>query len=438
MNKKLSLISLVIILFICLIPNTFAYTTLYEKTNEEKISSGVILKNYNTLSDKGWLDINILEVDLEDKHTSIGLLTSENGLNTFQTILEMAETDDSIAAINGDFFSGTSINGYTVGLSISEGELLTSSYNGNEIKDEFASFVLDEENSAFIDYFTNTITLKHKKDDNLSFKIADINRLSTNYDSSPVIYTSAWGEKSIGSFSYLPMTEILIKDNKIKEIKTGEEGIEIPKDGFVISTTGENAEFFKNNFKVGDKVVLDISSKIDFEKIQTAISGGAILVKNGEIPEFSSNISGSHPRTALGLSKDNKILYLITVDGRQKSSIGMTQTELAEFLIEKNIYNALNLDGGGSTTMVAQKLGDTSLSVINSPSSGALRKVVNGIGIFNASKKSSLANLLIEVSEENVFVNCERELVIKGYDKYYNPVEVDIEDIKWSTSRCIR
>ena len=55
-------------------------------------------------------------------------------------------------------------------------------------------------------------------------------------------------------------------------------------------------------------------------------------------------------------------------------------------------------------------------------------------GIFNASKKSSLSNLIIEVSEENVFVNCERELKVKGYDKYYNPVEVDIDDIKWSTS----
>lgn len=55
-------------------------------------------------------------------------------------------------------------------------------------------------------------------------------------------------------------------------------------------------------------------------------------------------------------------------------------------------------------------------------------------GVFNTSKKSSLANLIIEVSEENVFVNCERKLNVKGYDKYYNPVEVDIDDIKWSTS----
>ena len=181
MNKKLILLGLVTIMLVCLSSGTFALTTLYEKTTEERISSGVILKNFNKLSEKGWLDINILEVDLEDKHTSIGLLTSQNGLNTFQTVLEMAENNESIAAINGDFFSGTSINGYTVGLSISEGELLTSSYNGNEIKDEFASFILDEDNTAFIDYFTNTITLTKGKE--ISFEIKDCANFSLSGNS---------------------------------------------------------------------------------------------------------------------------------------------------------------------------------------------------------------------------------------------------------------
>lgn len=55
-------------------------------------------------------------------------------------------------------------------------------------------------------------------------------------------------------------------------------------------------------------------------------------------------------------------------------------------------------------------------------------------GIFNTSKKSSLSNIVLEVSEENVFVNCEREIKVKGYDKYYNPVEIDTDDIKWTTS----
>ena len=433
MNKKFIIFILMIITIFNLKTSSFALTTLYETTKEEKISSGVTLKNYDRFTEKGWLNINILEVDLDDKNTSVGLLTSENGLNTFQTVLEMAKNNASIAAINGDFFSGKSTNGYTVGLSIADGEFLTSTYIENEKKDEFASFILTENNETFIDYFNNIITLKSKNNDT-TLLIKEYNRLSTNYDTIPVIYTSKWGKKSIGSFSYLDITEMLVVNNKVKEIVTGAEGLEIPENGFVVSTCGANAELLKNNFKVGDKITLDIDLGINIEKVKMAISGGAILVEDGKTPIFSANISGTHPRTALGISKDSKTLYLITVDGRQKNSIGMTQTELSEFLIEKNIYTALNLDGGGSTTMVAQKLGEKYLSIINSPSDVTLRKVTNAIGIFNTSKTSSLSNLIIESSEENVFVNCERELKIKGYDKNYNPIEIDLEDIKWSTS----
>ena len=432
MNKKI-IISIITILMLGLCSNSYALTTLHETTNIERVSSGVILKNFNRLTEKGWLNINMLEVNLNDKYTSVGILNSENGLNTFQTVLEMAKSNESIAAINGDFFSGTSVNGYTVGLSVSDGKMLTSTYNGNENKNEFASFVLDESGNAYMDYFKNIITLK-SNDTNEILYVKEFNKPSSNYDTRPAIYTSDWGEKSIGSFSYLPITEMVVENNVVKEIRYNLEGAEIPKNGYVLATTGANAEFINNNFKVGTKVDLEINLEIDLEKIQTAISGGAILVKNGEIPTFSSNISGTHPRTAIGLSKDGNTLYLITVDGRQKKSIGVTQTELAELLIEKGIYNAINLDGGGSTTMVAQKLGDTALSIINSPSSGTLRKVTNALGIFNASKKSSLSNLIIEIPEDNVFAECSMDLKVKGYDKYYNPVEISMDDIKWSTS----
>ncbi len=380
MSKKIILI-ITTILILCINKNSFALTTLHEQTKEERLSSGVVLKNYNILTEKGYLDINILEVDLTDKYTSVGILNSENGLNTFQTVLEMAENYESIAAINGDFFGGTSINGYTVGLSAIDGKLLTSTYVGNETKDEFASFILDEDNNVFFDYLTNSIVLS-SKDIDKSIEVKEFNRSSTNYDTRPAIFTIDWGTHSIGSFSYLPLTEVVIENNKVKEIRYNMEAAEIPEDGYVLVTAGNNGEFIKNNFEIGTSVKLDIDLNIDLDKIHTAISGGALLVKDGEIPTFTSNISGTHPRTAIGTSKDEETLYLITVDGRQKTSIGMTQTELANFLIEKNIYNALNLDGGGSTTMVAQKLGDTSLSIINSPSSGALRKVTNGIRNF--------------------------------------------------------
>jgi len=63
--------------------------------------------------------------------------------------------------------------------------------------------------------------------------------------------------------------------------------------------------------------------------LKMAVTGSAILVKDGQIPEkFSYEISGVHPRTAAGTSKSGKELILVTVDGRQAASKGMTQREL--------------------------------------------------------------------------------------------------------------
>ena len=230
------------------------------------------------------------------------------------------------------------------------------------------------------------------------------------------------------------MTELVIKNNKVSEVRINEPAVEIPEKGYVISATGDGAEFLKDNFKKGTKVELDIETSIDIDDIEFAISGGAQLIKDGKIPDkFSSNISGTHPRTAIGTSKDDETLYLVTVDGRQKSSIGMTQQELAEFLLDIDVYNAINLDGGGSTTMLARKLGDTTLSTINSPSGGSLRAIINGVGILNSSPSSKkVSNIVIEVDDTNVFKGKEREIIVKAYNKYFDPIEIDQDDVKWS------
>jgi len=64
-----------------------------------------------------------------------------------------------------------------------------------------------------------------------------------------------------------------------------------------------------------------ISTVLDWQKIEMAVTGSAILVKDGQIPEkFSYEISGVHPRTAAGTSKSGKELILVTVDGRQQQA----------------------------------------------------------------------------------------------------------------------
>jgi exopolysaccharide biosynthesis protein len=70
-----------------------------------------------------------------------------------------------------------------------------------------------------------------------------------------------------------------------------------------------------------------------------------------------------HPRTAVGFSQDSTKLYFFTVDGRQPGySVGMSLEELASYMLGWGVYQGVNLDGGGSTTMVVRNI------VVNSPS----------------------------------------------------------------------
>ncbi|MGE5750393.1 MAG: phosphodiester glycosidase family protein, partial [Gemmatimonas sp.] len=82
-------------------------------------------------------------------------------------------------------------------------------------------------------------------------------------------------------------------------------------------------------------------------------------VVEGTFPRFSS---ARHPRTAVGFSKDSAMLYLVTVDGRRESDSGMSLAELADAMIQLGAYDAMNFDGGGSTTMVIDG------KVVNHPS----------------------------------------------------------------------
>ena len=427
-------ICFLITLMICMIActNCFALTKLHETVNTKVINSGTNLKTYTRLTDKGWLSINIIEVDLNDKNTSLGLLTSSNGLQTFQNVKTMITNSNKnvVAAINADFFNGKTQKGNIIGMTIEDGEVLTSTYYENEVKDVLASFTIDEDNNVLFDYFTNKITLTNNNNDE-AIAISEINKWSSNYEY-PVLYTSKWGEKSLGSTSDLVLTELVVEKGKVKEVRYNEEPATIPEDGYVISALGNAADAMSKYFKVGNKVSLDIDMKLDIDKIKLAVSGGTLLVKDGVATNFTHIIYGSNPRTAVGVSKDGETFYLITVDGRQAKSIGLTQTELAELLVEKGIYTAMNLDGGGSTTMVVRQLGDESYTIQNSPSDKTLRNVPNAIAVFNNEKTGSLDKLVIEVNDVNVFVGCKKELTVKGYDKYYNPVTIDTQKIKWS------
>jgi hypothetical protein len=119
--------------------------------------------------------------------------------------------------------------------------------------------------------------------------------------------------------------------------------------------------------------------------VHSAVSGDRMLVLKGEIIPDLDN-SEVEPRTAIGLNRNGRYLYIVVVDGRQPFySDGATFVELAEILIEQGAFAAMSLDGGGSSTLVVE--GEDGLPrVLNAPIDnyipGRERPVGNHLGIF--------------------------------------------------------
>jgi len=119
--------------------------------------------------------------------------------------------------------------------------------------------------------------------------------------------------------------------------------------------------------------------------VHNAISGERMIVLKGQVAAELDD-EEVEPRTAMGLSKNGRLLYLVVVDGRQLFySEGATFVDLAELLIDQGAYMAMSLDGGGSSTMVIEDdNGESKLlnSPIDSYIPGRERPVGNHFGVY--------------------------------------------------------
>jgi hypothetical protein len=121
----------------------------------------------------------------------------------------------------------------------------------------------------------------------------------------------------------------------------------------------------------------------DLSTAYNAVGGYGMLVKNGVV-QPSDKVR--HPRTAVGTSEDGRYLYLLLIDGRQPGySVGATTGEAAAWIKQIGAYTALNLDGGGSTSLVIDD-GQGGCTVLNRPIHDNIpgNERVNGnhLGIF--------------------------------------------------------
>jgi exopolysaccharide biosynthesis protein len=334
--------------------------------------------------------IHVLQVDLKNPHIKIETVKATNLLSGNERTSAMAAANNRagykvIAAINGDFYYK---GGIPTNLQIRNGQILTTpiarTIIGFDDKNRPMMNIVTYFGEIFngkTSYKIDCLNMPRKKD-----QLVFLNR----YFGESTKTNSAGREVLIQR-----VNQWFVNDTVkciVKNIQIGIGGMIIPDTTFaVISVEGFASEFTKH-LRVGDtlKILNTISPAIP--RIKEAIGGYVQVVNNGKdyvdqsyiIEKKPGHAYLRHPRTAAGFSQDSSKLYLVAVDGRQTHSAGMNLHELAALMIGLGVHYGVNLDGGGSTTMVVQD------SVMNIPSDGIERAVSNGLLVISTDPDETL------------------------------------------------
>jgi len=281
-----------------------------------------------------------------------------------------------VAAINGDFFelkSGETVNNMVSGGTVLWAFSYTGSWATRKIRSQFA---LSADNRPHIEQFVFKGKIFWPNG-----SAEDLCGINTRPDSNgAVLYNHYYGNTTPRDTAQHWLEEIQLSPAgtsgdtllfQMSENLAENGGTFIDHAGCVISGSGNAAARIKKNFSAHGslKILLGFSPAV--YPIQELLGGIPQIVRTGKnVCALADSLEGAskkfsetrHPRSGIGFTADSTKLLLVTVDGRQKQSVGMSLPEFADLMISMGISNGLNFDGGGSTTMVVNG------EIVNSPS----------------------------------------------------------------------
>src|SRR5690606_3981740 len=180
----------------------------------------------------------------------------------------------------------------------------------------------------------------------------------------------------------------------VDSIPVSDGSMNLQKGKMVLSASGNFEQALEGNISKGDTVKILVNITPSIPQLDQMIGGHPRMIINGVVDMNPDDalVFNRHPRTAVGINQDTSKLYIIVVDGRQVTSAGMTLFELADYMLSIGCYNAMNLDGGGSSTMVVRG------EIENSPSDGIERDVANALMVISTAPAGSVSQLKISPS----------------------------------------
>lgn len=325
-----------------------------------------------TLAEGPW-SVQVIRIRRDRSDLGIHVLLGGGDRLGVATLSSQASTfpkarGQALAALNGDFFArGGPCLGDPEGLCIRDGELI-SAPNGK------SAFWVGPDRSLHLGPVVSLLSMITP--DGTSLPIG----LNEERQERPVLFTATVGPRTPSAHgteclliaeagTVLPIRPGLRSAFRLQSVHSGG-NTPIPTNGVVLSLPAKHG-VSPTQTAPGSLWTLSTETQPDLKDAQTALGGGPALLKEGQPTQFQSS-DARHPRSAIGWNAE--FFFLVQVDGRQPGlSVGMSLAELAAHLRRLGCTDALNLDGGGSSTLWARG------QVMNTPSEGSERPMGNAL-----------------------------------------------------------
>lgn len=288
------------------------------------------------------------------------------------TLSQTVQNTGALAAVNGDFFPWT---GDPLGAMVRDGELVSRPYPGR------SAFGWGPKSAKVARLgWSGSVTLLGDR------KVALFGLNESCPDGKAVLFTPAGGRAKgpkAGTVVVFESDSTLTPDftGALRVLTVLRDANEVPVGSgqMALMAIGAAAVPLADLMK-GDEVTVTVkSSGFDWKQTRQVIGGGPALLQGGKYVDawaqegFKSEFGEKrHPRTAIGATKGGDV-WLVVVDGRQDMSVGATVAETAAIMARLGCVEAMNLDGGGSSTLALSGL------VLNRPSDGSERPIANSV-----------------------------------------------------------
>lgn len=380
-------------------------------------------------------DIDILRVDLKNPSLKLETVKAKDKYLGLEDLSSMAARKSYpghyvVGAINADYFDmGT---GEMINIQIAEGKVLRGPTKHSVIGFDWSNKPMMALVTMDSKVFANGTQLK-------------INEVNQGRGTDQLIlyndFMNTTKTNTSGTEALIrPVNGWVVNDTMkcvVESIVASVGNMAVPAGKAVLSGHGAAATFISNNLHAGDTIKIYQGINPGLKRLKEMVGGVPRIVNNGQNYvetalkyESGSSTYTREPRTAAGISKDSSYLYLVTLDGRN-ASVGATLAELADLLVRIGVYHGINLDGGGSTTILVRD------SLMNYPSGGGIeRSDGNGFLVVSTAPNqfSSEKNISLNIHNRRVYKGDKVKLNVFALDEYNNPKLIDPSAIQYTLS----